>query len=469
MLRIYKACLPRLVVAGTFWFAAITYMYAPLHGQDSSAIDQGLLQAIELLDSRDQREREASNQALRSAAKRDPKSQVAICGLVFASFQAGNANETIEWIGSLTSRDKLPKELHVAITKMELCSAIAASNSEVSETRFKDVVKAAINEKTDLAVRREYTELAGKIIELLMKDKTSSPVKTDTLTKANELLTLSSNLSLASTYQGTRKEWEKKAEEIKKWSTKLKAMSEEDRAKVLNKSKSEIEQLEEKLVEAVQSSSKATANLKEVHRTQVVGTKKLQADYRIALAEPTAGGHPGLEPQEPRVPKKSTIRVNDYEFEYDKEGKEKRVSRSQNEMNREIDSTFASMKREYNVKKLEYDRNIGSYRELFRAWLEREEFRRKELAKRLETINGSRVRLLDEEKQAEAERKSESEAWKAIRDEVNEKKWGLKIAAIVVKSMASQTSGSVFCEACLNLLSVTDEKQALVKAFSSRH
>lgn len=468
MLRLVKACLPRLLVTGTFWFVAIPNMVAPSHGQDSSAIDQGLLRAIELLDSSDQREREASDQALRNEAKRNPKSQLAVCGLVLASFQAGNASETIHRIGILVSPDKLPKELQVAIVKMELCSAIAASNSKVSETRFKEVVKAAINEKTDLAVRRVYTELAGKIIELLMTDTESSPIKKETLTKANELLTDSSKSSLALNYQVTRKEWKKKAEEIREWSMKLKAMSNEDRAKIMNQSKSEIKQLEEKLDEAFQSSSKAIANKKDVHRSKVVGTKKLQNDYRIALAEPMAGGHPGLEPQEPRVPQKSTIQVASHKTKYDKDGTEIKESRTKEEMDKERDSEFASLMQTYNQQKVEYDRNIKSYRELFRVWWEREVLRLKELTKRVETIKGSMVRLLDKEKQAEAERKSESEAWKVIRDEVNEKKSALKIAAIVVKSMASKAPGSAFCESCLNLISVADEKQALIKAFSSR-
>ena len=201
----------------------------------------------------------------------------------------------------------------------------------------------------------------------------------------------------------------------------------------------------------------------------MIGSKKLEANYRIVQSEPPAAGHPGFPPMPPPpVPPKSSIQVDEYETKKEKDGKEKRVKRDKADMDRERDSEHKKMSQEYNVKKQNYDRDIANYKELFNAWQQREQFRQNDVAKRLEKIKASSARLFEEAKQAEEARKSASEDLLAIREEVKEKRWGLTTAEMVVKSMTPQSPGSAICQACLNLISIADQKQKLISSFVRR-
>ena len=289
----------RYVIACSFYCILLTLIWSPLRGQDSSVNDPQLVSAVKLLDRSDQLEREASEQAFRSAVKSDPKSQLAACALILTSVQAGDGSEALAGIENLPNRETLPEEFRVVIAKIQLCAAIAASNSSESETRFKELAIAAISEKTDIGVRREYTALLSKIIELLIADIENAPIKKETLTKAIELLSTSSNLSLAHIYQDARKDAQKNAHDIRKWSDKLTAISVEEKENTMKQMKNELEPLEERLSETVETAMRATAHQKEVHRSKVIGSKKLEANYRIVQSEPPAAGHPGFPPMPP--------------------------------------------------------------------------------------------------------------------------------------------------------------------------
>lgn len=436
--------------------------------ESSTTSDSDLLRAIELLDSHDDRECEASERALQSAFKRNPKSQIAACGMAFARFQSEDAQATLQWIRSIPSRETLPKELQITVAKLELCAAIAALQPELAEKRFNGIVNAATNEKIDKNQRQAYAELAAVVIDFLTAAPGRSPIKIETLEKADELLTVTSNASVASVYQSARKKSKTQSANIKEWLEKLGSQSAEQRKSTLAELESILGTRKETLEEFRQSATKATANQKDVHRAYTVGAKKLNVDHTIAASEPPALGHPGAEPRPPTVPVKSSIRVDEYEDKKDSEGKSKRVRRRQSDIDAEKDRKFRRMQEEYNGAKAAYDRNRLIYNDLLSSWQEREQLRRQQLEKRLAGIKESLDRLSSDDNQAETERKSASEDFKAAREKVEEQKRCIRDVSIVDASLKSANSGSAFCLACMSAISIGDEKPELLKAFRTR-
>jgi hypothetical protein len=456
--------------------SVLSYGWGVAQEKNEPSAEKLLARAIDQIDSKDIDEQKASINIFQAnlGGKFD---LIAKCGLALSHFQGGEVSKTLADIEAI-SRRGLPKELAYSLAKLELCASLAAKDSGVAETRFQQMARAALDEKVETSQRRMCMELGGGLWELLTAAGSVSPIKEEILNQANESMMTCSNASLVQSYQSSRRDARQQVEKIQEWIGRLASQDEPTREQTLKELQQTVSKASKEYEEVSKASEKSAEDQKEVKRTHIINSRKLQNDRLRIQKEPPSAGHPGLPPKppiEPRYPSKASIRVDEYSYETDKKtGARKRVARDRDDMERERNLKFENevakyriAQQQYLVLKQNYDTAIQTYDAQLTEWNTSEQQRRQDQAKRLSELDVAQKRLDDALEEAEADKKNGTEAFKASREKWDEQREMYRIALSTQAAYQRGEPKTAFLNACLDLISVAQEKQSLKKAIAA--
>lgn len=447
-------------------FCLAVLFYATLaHARIQDDSEPSILKrAVERMISPNESDRQESESALKGI--RNPQyAELAKCALAVLHFHSDRPAEFLETVQLIQSRSKLPDSLEFLIAKLELCASVILNKGEIAEAKFKDVVRLAINEKADPALRRKAIELSAELCEYLMPLDQDSPISTDTLRKGHHAIAKLNHSVLANSRRIAAAKAQKSVDEIRKWFSKLEPMTEPERDELVDKIGEELADLEQQLDDAQAAAAKAAANDKETKRSNIVGSRKLQSEVMKIGSEPMAGGHPGNPPTPPRKPNRSSIRVDEYKTVRDKDGKEKKERRDSSDIEREKDREYKRLLGEYETALKAYLIAKNIYDQQLADWNQREKLRKSEQQERLDKINDSAIESAKQLGDSQENRKLAATEFQSLLAKTKEKRVEFRYAELVNRSFRQNVSA--YCLICEDAVSIANEIPVLTKSIAS--
>lgn len=454
-------CLACYIVPATFCMA-----------QNSvAASDKELAEAIRLIDSPEEEDRERVEKFIRGYLTGNPQSAEAYCVLALLCFDQDRIDEASSVIDRIQKQKiTLNSTMKGMVGQIRLCCAISNSDREESEKLFKAMVHAVQRDNTAAEDKKSYCQTLGTIVAILENIPEESPVSADLLATGHAAMKSLSNKSMAFHYDESYQAAAKRVSEINRWYETFSGASAEERAQEVERLQSELDVLKEPLTIAIDAAQIANRNQKEIAKQSIKDLRELNGLRAIAVTNLNTPlpGHPGAEPVLPVIPTRDSIFVSEFKAVQKRDSKGNIVTeqerRPQSEIDAERDRKHESAMSTYRNHKAEYDRNIVIYRQTLKTWLDDEQRRKKTATEELEKIDEKRKTVEEENAQALTDKKTTSQDLAKLRAEIKEKQLAHECANLAAVAANSGKKFSAMQPHYFNVITIASEKQRLLNS-----
>lgn len=433
--------------------------------------DKGLAEAIRLLDSPDEEDREKIEKMVRTYLTGNPQSAEAYCVLALLCFDQDRIDEATSVIEKI-QKQKIPLNATMKgmIGQIRLCCAISSSEREESEKLFKAMVNAVQREATATEDKKSYCQTLGTIVAVLESVPDESPINSELLATGHAAMKSLSAKSLSFHYEESYQAAAKRVAEIDRWYETFSSMSPTERDQEVKRLQSELDSLQEPLAIAIETAQVAARNQKEIAKQSVKDFRELNGQRAVAVnnLNTPLPGHPGNEPVAPKVPNRNDIQVNEFQTVERRDSKgnitRDRERRPQSDIDNERDRKYQGALSNYNILKSNYDKDINIYRQTLKTWLAEEERRKKTINEEISKIDEKRKELEEEVADALSDKKTSSQDLANLRTEIKDKRLTFQCASLAAAAANSGKKFSAMQPHHFNAITIASEKQRLLNA-----